>query len=51
MVPKVLSGKDASVGEVKRALRWSAAVPIPEESRRTDAVVLGAAVVGGGSAE
>lgn len=51
MVPRLLSGKEASVGEVKRDLRWSAAVPVPEVSWRRDAVVLGAAVVGGGSAE
>lgn len=51
IVPRLLSGKEARVGDVKRAFCWSAAVPVPEVSWRRDAVVLGAAVVGGGSAE
>ena len=51
MVPRLLSGKEARVGEVNKALCWSAAVPGPEVSLRGGAVVLGAAVVGGGSAE
>lgn len=51
IVPRLLSGKEARVGEVNRALCWSVAVPVPEVSCSTDAVVLGAAVVGGGSAE
>lgn len=50
MVPRLLSGKEAKVGEVNRALRWSAAVPVPEVSCSRGAVVVGAAVVGGGSA-
>lgn len=49
IVPRLLSDKEARVGEVKRALRWSAAVPVPDVSWRRDAVVLGAVVVGGGS--
>lgn len=51
IVPRVPSGKEASVGEVNRVLRWSTAVPVPEVSWRRDAVVLGADVVGGGSAD
>lgn len=49
MVPRLLSGKEASVGEVKSDFFWSTAVPVPDVSWR-DAVVLGADVVGGGSA-
>lgn len=51
IVPRLLSGKEASVGEVNSALRWSTAVAVPDVSWRMDAVVLGADVVGGGSAE
>ncbi|TNN62970.1 hypothetical protein EYF80_026779 [Liparis tanakae] len=51
MVPRLLSCTEARVGDVNRApLCWSAAVPVPDVSWRADAVVLGAAVVGGGSA-
>lgn len=32
IVPRLLSGKEAKVGEVKRALCWSTAVPAPEVS-------------------
>ncbi len=50
IVPRLLSGKEASVGEVNRELRWSTVVLVPEGSCG-NAVVLGAVVVGGGSAE
>lgn len=50
-MPRLLSGKEARVGELNGDLCWSTAVPVPAVSCRRDAVVLGAAVVGGGSAE
>lgn len=46
----LLSYEGASVGEVNWYLCWSTAVLVPEVSWRWDAVVLGADVVGGGSA-
>lgn len=51
MVPRLLSGSEARVGEVNWERRWSGAVPGPEVSWSWEAVVLGAGVVGGGSAE
>lgn len=51
MVPRLPSEREASVGEVNRARCWFASVPIPGVSRSRDLVVLGADVVGGGSAD
>lgn len=48
MVPRVLSGKEARVGEENWARRWSTAVPALDV--RGEAVV-GETVVGGGSVE
>lgn len=51
IVPRLLSDKEASVGEVNGDFRRSTVVPGLEVPWRRDAVVLGAGVVGGGSAE
>ena len=49
MVPRLPSGRDASVGEVKRELCLSGAVLVSRVSMTVEAEVRGAAVVGGGS--
>lgn len=50
MVPRLLSGREARVGEVKSDFLWSAAVPARDVPWTGGGVVLGADVVGGGSA-
>lgn len=50
MVPRLLSVSEASVGDVNSDFLWSVAVPARVVPWRGGAVVLGADVVGGGSA-
>lgn len=49
MVPRLLSGREASVGEVNSDFLWSTAVPARDVPWTGGSVVLGADVVGGGS--
>ena len=51
MVPRLLSGSEARVGEVSWVRRLPAAVLLPGASRWREAAVVGAAVVEGGSVQ